>query len=306
MPEELARDQLPIPDRPYAGPVFEDAKDPEAKFPADRAAAAARRRPQRAHHSARRHRFWRLERFRWPLRDADRRAAGGERAEAQPLSHDGAVLADAAGAAHRPEPPHGRDGRDHGDRDLGARLQLDPAEHLRAACRDAEAERLLDGAVRQVPRGAGVGDEPARPVRRVADRRRGLRALLRLHRGRDEPVRARDLRRDDAGRAGPDAGGGLPLHRGHDRPGDRLDPRSRRRSCPTSRSSSTSRRARRTRRTTCRRSGRTSTRAGSTTAGTRSGSGRSPVRRSSASCPRTRSSRRGRRRSLPGTTCRTS
>ena len=34
MPEELARDQLPIPDRPYAGPVFEDAKDPEATFPA--------------------------------------------------------------------------------------------------------------------------------------------------------------------------------------------------------------------------------------------------------------------------------
>jgi arylsulfatase A-like enzyme len=33
MSQELARDQLPIPDRPYAGPVFEDAKDPDAKFP---------------------------------------------------------------------------------------------------------------------------------------------------------------------------------------------------------------------------------------------------------------------------------
>jgi arylsulfatase A-like enzyme len=33
MPEELVRDHLPIPDRPYAGPVYEDAKDPEAKFP---------------------------------------------------------------------------------------------------------------------------------------------------------------------------------------------------------------------------------------------------------------------------------
>ena len=33
MPDELPRDHLPIPDQPYAGPVFEDAKDPEAKFP---------------------------------------------------------------------------------------------------------------------------------------------------------------------------------------------------------------------------------------------------------------------------------
>ncbi|MGH3036147.1 MAG: arylsulfatase [Gaiellaceae bacterium] len=31
--EESVRDHLPIPDRPYAGPVYEDAKDPEATFP---------------------------------------------------------------------------------------------------------------------------------------------------------------------------------------------------------------------------------------------------------------------------------
>jgi hypothetical protein len=33
MAQELVRDQLPIPDRPYDGPVFEDAKDPAAQFP---------------------------------------------------------------------------------------------------------------------------------------------------------------------------------------------------------------------------------------------------------------------------------
>src|SRR5207249_5753161 len=33
MCEELSREHLPIPDRPYDGPVFEDAKDPEATFP---------------------------------------------------------------------------------------------------------------------------------------------------------------------------------------------------------------------------------------------------------------------------------
>jgi arylsulfatase A-like enzyme len=32
MPDELVRDHLPIPDQPYTGPVYEDAKDPDAKF----------------------------------------------------------------------------------------------------------------------------------------------------------------------------------------------------------------------------------------------------------------------------------
>jgi len=33
MSDDIARDRLPIPDRPYDGPVYEDAKDPEASFP---------------------------------------------------------------------------------------------------------------------------------------------------------------------------------------------------------------------------------------------------------------------------------
>ena len=32
MPEELVRDHLPIPDRPYAGHLFEDAKDRTRRF----------------------------------------------------------------------------------------------------------------------------------------------------------------------------------------------------------------------------------------------------------------------------------
>ena len=34
MPREPKRQILPIPDRPYDGPVYEDAKDPNATFPA--------------------------------------------------------------------------------------------------------------------------------------------------------------------------------------------------------------------------------------------------------------------------------
>ena len=43
-------------------------------------------------------------------------------------------------------------------------------QHLRAAGRDAQAQRLLHRPVRQVPRGAGVGDEPAWGRSPVADR----------------------------------------------------------------------------------------------------------------------------------------
>ena len=88
---------------------------------------------------------------------------------------------------------------------------------------DAQAQWLLDGAVRQVPRGAGLGDQPDGSVRPVADRRRRLRILLRLHRRRDQPVVPGHLRRHDAGRAGEDARAGLPLHRGHDEQGDQVD-----------------------------------------------------------------------------------
>ena len=59
--------------------------------------------------------------------------------------------------------------------------------------------------------------------------------------GGDEPVVPGALRRDHPGRAAEDAGGGLPLHRGPDRQGDHLGRSSRSRSCPTSRSSCTSR-----------------------------------------------------------------
>ena len=281
-PTSVDREVLPIPDRPYDGPVFEDAKDPEAKFPPIEPLRPPAGAPNVLIVLIDDAGFGCSSAFGGPCQTPTAERLAGEGLKFTPLPHDGAVLADARGAALGPQPPHGRDGRDHGDRDLGAGLQLDPPEHVRAAGRDAEAQRLRDRAVRQVPRGAGVGDEPARPVRLVAERRRRLRVLLRLHRRRDQPVLPGALRGDDAGRARQDAGGGLPLHRGHDRPGDQVDPPAEGADGATSRSSSTSRPAPRTRRTTCRRSGRRSTRASSTRAGTRCARRRSPARRSSA------------------------
>ena len=65
---------------------------------------------------------------------------------------------------------------------------------------------------------------PMGPFDAWPTRRRWLRALLRLPRRRDEPVRAGDLRGHGAGRARPHTRGGLPLHGGHDGSRDRLDP----------------------------------------------------------------------------------
>ena len=215
------RDVLPIPDITPVGLTTYDAKDPATSFPPIEPLRPPEGAPNVLIVLIDDVGFGASSAFGGPIKTPNAERLAVERAQVQPLPHDGALLADAAGAAHRPQPPHRRHGRDHRDRDLGARLQLDPAEHLRAARRDAEAERLLDGAVRQVPRGAGLGDEPDGAVPRLADRQR-LRVLLRLHRRRGAPVLPGDLRGHDPGRAGEDARRGLPLHGRHDRQGDQV------------------------------------------------------------------------------------
>ena len=221
------REVLPVPDLPPSGLVTYDAKDPDTSF----APIEELRPPAGAPNvlvvliddvGLRL-----VERVRRAVRDAERGAPRGRRAEVQPLPHDGAVLADAGGAAERPQPPHGRDGRHHRDRDGRAGLQLDAAEHVRAAGGDPQAQRVLDRPVRQVPRGAGVADEPAGAVRQLADRRQRLRVLLRVHRRRGAPVLPGAVRGHDAGRARPHARGGLPPHGRHDRQGDQAGSASR-------------------------------------------------------------------------------
>ena len=223
-PGDLQRDVLPIPDKPHEGLVTYDAKDPDTSFPPIEPLRPPEGAPNVLVVLLDDVGFGASSAFGGPCATptAERLAANGLRYN---RFHTTALCSPTrAGAADRAQPPLGGDGWHHRDRHLRAWLQLDPAEHRRAAGGDAQAERLLDGAVRQVPRGAGVGDQPAGAVRRLAERWRRLRTLLRLHRRRDEPVRAGDLRRHGAGRARPLPGGGLPLHRGHDGPGDRLDP----------------------------------------------------------------------------------
>ena len=201
--DSVKRDVLPIPDPQHVGVTTYDAKGPRHQVPADHAASATERRAERADHPHRRCRL-----------SAPRSAFGGpcntpnfERLAADGLKytrfHTTALCSPTRAALLL-------SGRNHHSVGMGGiteiatsapGLQLRAAEEQGAIGGDPQAQRLLDGAVRQVPRGAGLGDEPDGPVRRLAHGQR-LRALLRVHRRRDEPVRAGHLPRHGAGRAG--------------------------------------------------------------------------------------------------------
>ena len=122
-------------------------------------------------------------------------------------------------------------GHNHHANNAGAIMELATAfpgntgvrpKSITTAGRDPAPERLQHRRLRQVPRDPAVGGLGLRPLRPLADGF-GLRQVLRLHRRRDQPVGAGHLRRRHARRAQADAR--LPLHRGHDRPGDQLGQR---------------------------------------------------------------------------------
>ena len=281
------RGVLPIPDRQHLGLLTYDAKDPDTSFPPIEPLLPPEGAPNVLIVLLDDVGFGAGSAFGGPARmpTAERLQRGGLTYN---RFHTTALCAPTRAALLSGRNHHSvGHGHDHRDRDLGARLERAAAEHQGRAADDVEAQRLLDRPVRQVPRGAAVADLAGRPVRRLAHRRRWVRALLRVHRRREQPVLPGALRGHDAGRAGEDA-------RRRATTSPRTWPTApstgsapRRRWRRTSRSSCTSRPAPRTRRTTCRWSGRTSTPASSPTAGTRSGSRSSRGRSSSASCPRT-------------------
>ena len=235
-----------------------------------------------------------------------RMAEGG--LQLQPVPRHRAVLADAGGAADRAEQPRRGLRLGRRVRRRVPRVLRHAAAGLRAAAADPARQRLQHGGVRQVAPDPRRAAGPGRAVRPLAERL-GLRLLLRVPRRRVEPVGSVPGREPEDHRHARGVlrrGRSVLLPRRDGRPDDRVAARRARARTPTSRSSSTSRPAAATRRTTWPRSGRTSTRASSTRAGTCCGRRRSPARRSSGSSPPTPSSRRATRRSRRGTTCPTS
>ena len=199
------RSHLPMPNTGRKGLITFDAKDPASKFP-----PIERLRPPKGAPNVlivliddvcfgATQRLWRA------LPDTERGETGSGRVKVQSFPHHRAVFAHAPGVADRPQSPFRWHGRHHRNSDGRAGLLLRAAQLDVSAGEDAQAEWLLHRAVRQVSRSAGLGNEPGRTVRCLADRRRRLRVPLRLHRWRGQPVVPDALRGDHTRRAGEDA-----------------------------------------------------------------------------------------------------
>ena len=167
----MDRSILPIPDKPYAGPVYDDAKDPRAVFepivpvrPPDGA-------PNVLVILLDDVGFGAASAFGGPCRTptAERLAGTG-------LSfsrfHTTALCAPTRQALLT--------GRNHHAVGMGAITEIAtsaPGVHLRPSAVGGSvgggtaAQRVRDRAVRQMPRGPGVADQPGRTLRRMAHRR---------------------------------------------------------------------------------------------------------------------------------------
>ena len=192
--DSLDRTVLPIPEPKLA--ADHDARRPQRQGPAAIPGQGSGEGPQRAHRADRRHGLRPVERLRRADPHADAGANGEGRAALQPVPHHGALLADPRGPADRPQPSRLQHGLDHGDRHRVPRPDRAAPEQRGSAGRDAAAQRLQHGRLRQVARDRRLGSQPLRPDRPLADPLR-LRQVLRLHRRRNEPVVPGHLRRHE-------------------------------------------------------------------------------------------------------------
>ena len=159
------------------------------------------------------------------MQHADRRAAGRQRAEVQPLPHDRAVLADPAGAADRPQPPLGRawaaSPRSPPRRPGYSSMRPNTAAPLAETLKLNGYSTAQFGKCHEVP----VWEtSPMGPFDAWPTGGGGFEHFYGFIGGETNQYAPAIYDGHGAGRARPHAGGGLPLHRGHDRPGDRLGP----------------------------------------------------------------------------------
>ena len=154
------------------------------------------------------------------------------------LPHHGAVLTDTGVRAHRAQPPQRRDGPDHRPVAGIPRVRRHHLPPPRVPPRHAHAGRMGGVRGREVAPDPPRPAAPRRPAHELAPRPR-VRALLRVLRRREPPVRSQP---DPRQPPGPRAGRlrrRLSPDRGSRRPRDRVPHRSAQRRIPTSRSSST-------------------------------------------------------------------
>ena len=177
-----ARGVLPIPHRPAAGLTTYDAKDPDTSFPPIEPLLPPEGAPNVLVVLLDDVGFGASSAFGGPCRTprAERLAEGGLRFN---RFHTTALCAPTRQALLTGRNHHSvGDGQHHRDRHVGSRQHLLAAQHQGAVGDHPETQRVLDRAVRQVPRGAGVADLADGAFRCLANRRWRVRDVLRLHR----------------------------------------------------------------------------------------------------------------------------
>ena len=222
--DKIHRTVLPIPDQPHVGLTTYDAKDPDTKYPPIRELRPPAGAPNVLIVLIDDAGFGASSAFGGPCQtpNFEKLAASGLKYN---RFHTTALCSPTRQAMLT--------GRNHHSAGMGGITEIATSapgynsllpNTMLAACANAEAERLLDLAVWQVPRSAGLADQPHGAVRSLADGRRRVRVFLRFHRWRDQPVVSGAVRRHDADRAGEDARRGLSPDRRYDHQGDQVDP----------------------------------------------------------------------------------
>ncbi len=220
---DVSRAVLPIPDRHTVGLTTYDAKDPATTFPPIEPLRPPEGAPNVLVILIDDVGFGASSAFGGPMQHAELRAPGGERAQVHALPHDRALLAYAPGAPDRPQPPRGRHGRHHRDRHVRARLQLRPAE---VGAPLAETLKLNGYSTAQFGKCHEVPvweTSPVGPFDSWPSGGGGFEHFYGFIGGETNqyyPAIYQDTIPVEPEKT---AGGGLPLHGGHDRPGDRLD-----------------------------------------------------------------------------------
>ncbi len=187
-PDKHTRSILPIPERAYPGLITYDAKDPETKFPPIEPLRPPGGAPNVLIILLDDVGFGASSAFGGPCHTptAERLAANGLKYN---RFHTTALCAPTRQALLT--------GRNHHSVGMGTITELATSAPGYTSIRPntaaplaetLEAERLQHSPVWQMPRSAGLADQPDGAIRRLAHRRRWDGVLLRFHRRRNQPV----------------------------------------------------------------------------------------------------------------------
>ena len=194
MPDaKVDRTVLPIPDRPHIGLTTYDAKDPNTKFPAIEPLRPPKDAPNVLVVLLDDVGFAASSAFGGPCQtpNFEKLASNGLKYN---RFHTTALCSPTRQALLT--------GRNHHSVGMGGITEIATSapgyssilpKNKAPLANDAQAERLLDGTVRKMPRSAGLADKPDGSIRPVADRRRRIRVFLWIYRRGDQSVGSRDL-----------------------------------------------------------------------------------------------------------------